>query len=93
MWALHHPLAERRMIAVHAIGQRRLARARGELRALASDGDPYLAAAALEALIALDGTEAHHDLIDRLRRSGAAPVRAVARDLWQPRQGQTGGPT
>jgi len=93
IWALRHPLTERRMVAVRAIGTRRLTRARQELRTLVSDQDPYLAAAALEALVEMDGREAHHDLVDQLRRSGAAPVRAVARDLWLERQGQSGGPT
>jgi hypothetical protein len=93
VWALSHPLAERRMIAVRAIGRRRILRAREGLLALVSQSDPYLAAAALEALVALDGPELHRQLIERLRRSGAAPVRAAARELRLHGQDASGAPT
>jgi hypothetical protein len=93
VWALSHPLEERRMIAVRAIGRRRLVHAREELHALVSESDPYLAAAALEALVALDGSDAHRALIDQLRRSGSAPVKAAARDLWSQRHDESEAPT
>lgn len=84
LWALKHPLTERRMLAVHAIAQRRLLRAREQLQTLLSDPDAYLAAAALEALVALDGLEPHRVTLEQVRESGAALVRAVACELLSP---------
>ena len=79
LWALGHPLAERRMAAVLALGKRRLARASGSLSELVRDPDPYLAAVALEALVEIDGAEKHGPLLAELRRSAPPTVRAVAR--------------
>ena len=81
LWALGHPLAERRLAAVHALGTRRTEAASGPLRELVSDPDPYLAAAALEALVRIDGPDRHRTLLEELRVSAPAPVRAVARSL------------
>jgi HEAT repeat protein len=91
MWALKHPLAERRMLAVHAIAQRRLVRAREQLQALLSDPDAYLAAAALEALVALDGLDSQRVTLERVQESGAAPVRAAARELLSPKAASVAG--
>jgi HEAT repeats len=79
LWALGHPLAERRMAAALALGKRRLARASGPLRDLVDDPDPYLAAVALEALVEIDGAETHDALLAELRGSAPPAVRAVAR--------------
>jgi hypothetical protein len=84
LWALTHPLPDRRLLAIRAVASRRLQAGRDTLRALVADTDPYLAAAALEALVALDGAGAHRVLLERLRREGAAPVRAAARELLGP---------
>jgi HEAT repeat protein len=81
LWALAHPLAERRMTAVRALGKRRIEAAREPLRKLVSDPDPYLAAAALEALVRIDGPERHRALLEELRTNGPPAVRAVARRL------------
>lgn len=82
LWALQHPLSERRMIAARALGRRRVARSREPLRELATGGeDPYLAAAALRALVELDGVDAHRGLLDELTASGAAPLSHAARQL------------
>ncbi len=81
LWALGHPLAERRLGAVQALGKRRVAAASGRLRELVSDQDPYLAAAALEALVRIDGAERHRALLEELRLSAPPAVRAVARSL------------
>ncbi len=79
LWALDHPLADRRMLAVHALAERQPRRARERLRALLDDQDSYVAAAAVDALVAIDGAEAQHALLEELSRSGPATVRAAAR--------------
>jgi HEAT repeat protein len=89
LWALRHPLAERRTAAVQALGKRRVEAASERLRRLVSDPDPYLAAAALEALVQIDGAEPHARLLDSLREDGPPPVRAAARRL-QPGQAGDG---
>ena len=90
LWALRHPLAERRMAAVHALGERRVEAASGPLRKLVSDPDPYLAAGALDALVRIDGAEAHRSLLDELCASAPPQVRDVARKL---RDQRDDGPT
>jgi hypothetical protein len=90
VWALGHPLVERRMVAARALGRRHVGRARQPLRRLVvAAADPYLAAAALEALVELDGADAHRELVDRLAGSGPAPLRRAARELAGRRR--TGG--
>lgn len=81
LWALGHPLAERRMGAVQALGKRRIVAASGRLQELVSDPDPYLAASALEALVRIDGAERHRALLEELRVTAPPAVRAVARFL------------
>jgi len=79
LWALHHPLPERRIIAARALGQRRQKRAAPALRSLLSDDeDPYLQAAALSALLAIDGAAGMRPLIEELSITAPAPVRRVA---------------
>jgi hypothetical protein len=80
VWALHHPLHDRRILAAKALGERREAGARGALRTVIDEGDdPYLAAEALRSLLLIDGAAAHRDLVERLSGQGSVPVRAVAR--------------
>ncbi len=82
MWALDHPLAERRLVAAQVLGQRREARAEGRLRELVwTREDPYLAAAAVQALVAIVGRQACADLLTELATRGPAPVRRTATDL------------
>lgn len=81
LWALAHPLAERRIAAAHALGTRGVEAASGRLQELVSAPDPYLAAAALEALVRIDGTERHRALLEELQVSAPPAVRAVARSL------------
>jgi hypothetical protein len=79
VWSLRHPLVERRMIAAQVLGQRREPRARDRLQELAEDpADPYLAAQALSALIAIDGVGPHRRLLERLAQLGAPMVKRVA---------------
>jgi hypothetical protein len=81
LWSLRHPLPDRRMIAAHVLGRRRELRARQPLLELAVDqSDPYLAAQALSALVAIDGTAIHRKLLERLAVTGAAMVKRVATD-------------
>lgn len=81
LWALDHPLPERRLTAAQALGRRGVTRARHRLRELVSAADPYLAATALEALVAIDGAAEHRALLAELRRVGAPRVRAAAERL------------
>lgn len=90
LWALDHPLPERRLTAARTLGRRRLEAARPRLRELVSDPDPYLAAAALEALVTIDGSEEHRALLDEARGGGSAPVRAAARRLLDEAERQPG---
>lgn len=79
VWALDHPLAERRITAANILGTRRDPRAAAPLRRLAEHSDdPYLAAAALQAAVRIDGPAASRQLLQRLARDGPAPARAVA---------------
>jgi HEAT repeat protein len=79
VWALGHPVRERATVAARILGRRRTRAARGPLRELAlAPDDPYLAAVALESLVAIDGVDELRDLLERLARDGSAPVRAVA---------------
>jgi len=90
LWALRHPIPERRMVAVRALARRRAGRAREPLHELATRADdPYLAAAALEALVELDGIEPHRALVAGLARQGPAPVRRVASVLDTGRRSPT----
>lgn len=73
LWALDHPLVERRMVAVRALARRRVERAREPLRALTSDADAYLAAAALDALTNSMASMRIANSLSSLRRM--APVR------------------
>jgi HEAT repeat protein len=83
IWALRHPLAQVRLSAVEVLGRRREPRAVPPLRDLVQSqgADPYLAAAALAALVRIQGTEACGDLLRRAADSGTAPLRRLARSL------------
>ncbi len=88
VWALDHPLAERRLVAAQALGKRREARAESRLRELIwTREDPYLAAAAVQALVDIVGRQACEDLLTELARRGPAPVRRTAADLLSDRDG------
>jgi HEAT repeat protein len=78
LWALHHPLVERRIIAARALGDRREARGLQRLQVMATDSDPYLAAAAVSALGQIGG-DGISELLRRLAETGPAPVRHAAR--------------
>jgi len=82
LWALSHPLVGRRMLAVAALGREHEQRAAAPLTHLLNSGtDPYLAAAALEALVQIRGLDACRALLARLATDASAPVRATARRL------------
>lgn len=88
VWALDHPLAERRLVAAQALGKRREARAEGRLRELVwTRDDPYLAAAAVQALVAVVGRQACTDLLTQLVEHGPAPVRRTAADVLSEHDG------
>jgi 8-oxo-dGTP pyrophosphatase MutT (NUDIX family) len=79
VWALQHPLPDRRLVAATALGERGDRRAVAPLRGLLADPDPYVAAATLTSVVRLAGVAASRELLTRLATSGAAPVRAAAR--------------
>jgi HEAT repeats len=94
VWALHHPLPDRRLLAAHTLGRRGDPTAVGPLRDLVTDPDPYVAAAALTSLAALTGLPAIADLIgDLAAHADAAAVRAAARDLLTRPDTTAGGAT
>ena len=84
VWALDHPLIERRMLALRALERSPAARARADAvtatRRLCHSADPYLAAAALRALHALAPDQAA-EILDEAAVHGPAPVRHAARQL------------
>jgi hypothetical protein len=82
LWTLHHPLHERRVVAVQVLGARRERRAVQPLRALLDEGpDTYLAAEILTALVRICGVGENRDLLDEFALAGPAPARRVARHL------------
>lgn len=88
VWALDHPLTERRMIAVRVLGQRGERRAIPKLRELAEKtDDPYLAAASLQALVSICGAPALPELLERLAAVGPPQVKAVAASALARRSG------
>jgi hypothetical protein len=93
VWALEHPLAERRMVAAQMLGRRREARATDRLYRLArSRHDPYLAATALRALMSITGRPACAQLLAELAQCGPAPVRQTVRALLErPNEGEEVG--
>ncbi len=82
VWALHHPLADRRLLAAQLLGQRGDHAAIEPLRRIVAEApDPYTTAAALESLVALTGLESNRPLLAHLTARGSVPVRAAARRL------------
>lgn len=82
LWALDHPVSERGVEAALILGRRRERSAARRLRALALESsDPFLAAAALESLVAICGVEPNRDLLEPLANSTRSHLRAVARRL------------
>lgn len=78
-WELGHPLPDRQMLAAQILGRMRDGSASESLRELAcGSADPYLAAEALEALLAIDGAALHPSLLQQLAHDAAVPARAVA---------------
>jgi HEAT repeat protein len=80
LWALGHPLVERRVIAAAALGERQEPRALARLKAMAADPDPYLALAAVRALAYYP----EEDVVVTMRdvaEHGPAPARRVAREV------------
>lgn len=88
IWALRHPLAEVRLNAAEVLGRRRESRAAPALRelVLAEHTDPYLAAAALDALVRIQGIDASSDVLQRAAEDGAAPLRRLAQQLLSHRR-------
>jgi HEAT repeat protein len=82
IWALRHPLPDRRLLAAQTLGPRGDPAAIPALRELITDPDPYVAAAALRSWVEIAGLGSNADLVRNLAdHAEAAPVRAVARDL------------
>jgi hypothetical protein len=82
LWALRHPLLDRRLLSATMLGVRRETRAVEPLRALLStENDPYLAAAALKSLVQIDGVDQCRDVLDHAIEAGPAPARRAARQL------------
>lgn len=78
IWALGHPLPGTQMVAAQILGERREPAAEAPLRALAVQGDPFLAAQALQSLVSIVGVDGARDLLEPLARSGAPAVQRVA---------------
>jgi HEAT repeats len=78
IWALGHRLAGTQMIAAEVLGELREPAAEGPLRTLVADGDPYLAARALQSLVSIVGVSGARDLLEPLAESGAPAIRRVA---------------
>ena len=78
LWALGHPLVERRVIAARALGERVEPRALQPLRAMAADPDPYLATAAVRALAHYSHDEVM-GCLQAVAQDGPAPARRAAR--------------
>lgn len=66
------------MIAAQILGERRELGAEQPLRALVTDGDPFLAAQALDSLVSIVGVVGVRDLLEPLAQSGPPAVRRVA---------------
>ena len=82
IWALHHPLPDRRILAAQILGRHGDPAAVSALQGLLDDPDGYLAAAALVSLVALAGRDAAGDLLHHLaEHAGPAPLRAAARAI------------
>ena len=72
LWALEHPVSEIRVDAAFILGSRRESRAAERLRTLALESpDSFLAAAALESLVAISGLELTRGLLESLANRGA----------------------
>jgi HEAT repeat protein len=69
---------ERRIIAAQALGDRGEPRALAPLRDMTADDDPYLAAAAVRALVRYDNPDLRACLLE-LGRTGPASVRQAVR--------------
>lgn len=79
LWALDHPLPDRRMLAVELLGRRRERRAVTPLLMVALDpSDPYLAAEAVRSVVAIAGVDAVRETLERLAREGPVPARRKA---------------
>lgn len=79
VWALHHSLSERRLVAADTLGHLRDPRATPTLTALLDEHpDPYLQATAISALLAIEGAQHVRPLLERLVTDGSAPARHVA---------------
>jgi len=89
LWALEHPVSEIRVDAAFSLGSRREnPRSRASAHTLALESpDPFLAAAALESLVAISGLEPTRGLLESLANSRRAHLRAVAPRLLR-REGQ-----
>jgi HEAT repeat protein len=87
VWALTHPLPDRRLIAATVLGTIGNDRAAGRLRELVYDRDPYLAAAALRSFASIVGPRSRGLLVEAAA-TGSAPVRYAARELLA-RQGDS----
>jgi HEAT repeat protein len=76
--ALEHPLPDRRLIAAEVLESLRSRRALPKLAELVlRDGDPYLSAAALRAILR---TDPDHPVVHEARRRRHALLRAVLTD-------------
>jgi HEAT repeat protein len=77
--ALRHPLHDRRLMAARTLGRRRAVAAVPALISAATDSrDPYLAAEAVQALVAIDTADGLA-AARRLASNGPVVVRAAAR--------------
>jgi HEAT repeats len=78
IWALHHPLPGRQMMAAQILGERRERSAVLPLRELVNHADPSLAAQALQSLVLIVGVDGARDLLEPLAASGPPAVANVA---------------
>jgi HEAT repeat protein len=79
-WALRHPDPDRAMMAARVLGERRAESAAPHLLGVVRDPpDPYVGAEALRSLIAIQGAEALHPLLEELARKESFLLAGVAR--------------
>jgi HEAT repeat protein len=79
IWTLGHPDADRALLAAQVLGTLKDAAAVPALRTVVeASTDPYLAAEALQSLIAIEGVEAFRSWLERLLTEAPIAVRRVA---------------
>jgi HEAT repeat protein len=81
VWALHHPDADRALLAARTLGRLRVREAVPALREVAESGpDIYLRAEALRSLLAIEGVEPLRRWLEGLSQAAPFSIRDIARE-------------